>query len=329
MPVGPNPAVPKEGLTIKDSVTPQDRAAGITQPAKSYGVKLQAGQRYLVEMTGTQPMQPYVFIRDQAGQSFNIHDGTGGPFKPHVSFVALRDGVYQMIAASMAGKGGDFTLTIQPLGNLVPLAAPPGLKQIVNGKLGGTYRLLVLPDGKSFISGGIHLNNWDLTGNLRRRYASRPTANSRLHVALSADDQWVAWCHDEETPVVFEVASGRELPRFAARDGLYLDALGFTPDAKQLIVHLRRQQPGGVGHRQPADRQGREEHWGAGLEHGNRAQPQALAVQLPQQQGPDAGPGDLAARREWAVGAFPHSPTFTPGWPDPRIGHPVPGHPAL
>ena len=312
MPVGPNPAVPKEGLTIKDSVAPQDRVAGITQPAKSYGVNLQAGQRYLVEMTGTQPMQPYIFIRNQAGQSFNVHDGTGGPFKPRVSFVALADDVYQLSAASMTGKGGDFTLTIQPLGNLVPLAAPAGLKQIVNGKLGGTYRLLVLPDGKSFISGGLHLDHWDLTGTMRRRYASRPSVNNRLHMALSADDQWVAWGHDKETPVVFEVASGRELPRFAARDGLSLDALAFTPDAKQLVAAFG-------GNSLVAWDIANQQIVKEGNAPGGRVWSMAvtpdrkrLLFNYLNSRAQMLDPATWQPSAEWAVGAFPHSPTFTP-----------------
>jgi WD40 repeat protein len=110
-----------------------------------------------------------------------------------------------------------------------PLAAPPpGLKKIADRSLIAVYRLAIMPDGKSFISGGWKLTHWDISGVPIQQIAKKNATGNRLAMNLSADGRLVAWGENKDNPTLFEVATGREVGRMPSE--AMLSAMALSPD---------------------------------------------------------------------------------------------------
>lgn len=107
-------------------------------------------------------------------------------------------------------------------------APPPGLKKIADRSLQANYRLAILPDGKSFISGGHKLTHWDISGAPLKQFAKKNATGNRLAMGLSADGRLVAWGENKDNPTLFEVATGLEIGRIPSEE--MLSAMALAPD---------------------------------------------------------------------------------------------------
>lgn len=110
-----------------------------------------------------------------------------------------------------------------------PAPAPPGGLTKIGGKtFGGIYRLAILPDGKSFLSGGLKLSHWDMNGTLIRQIAKKKSTGNRLAMNISSDGRRVAWGENKDNPTLFDVATGGELGRIASN--AMLGGLAISPE---------------------------------------------------------------------------------------------------
>jgi WD40 repeat protein len=188
-----------------------------------------------------------------AGKQFLVGDTDGkvrifdaAPFK---QFAALKGHQAQVnriavdakeniaVSGDATGKVVVWPLAAVLLGKAPPAAAnpadplpapPPGLKKIADRRLQAIYRLAILPDGKSFISGGLSLTQWDMSANPVLHFAKKNSTGNRLAMSLSADGRLVAWGENKDNPTLFEVATGRELGRIPSE--AMLSAMALSPD---------------------------------------------------------------------------------------------------
>jgi CHAT domain-containing protein len=121
--------VDKDGLIIQGKIAPNDAKASWLQPgakstdvmARRYQVKLDGGRQYRLSMDGKgfdakKGFDSVIIVKDSAGHQLASDDDSGGGLNSLLIFDALKDGVYEVLAASLHGSVGSFTLKINEIG---------------------------------------------------------------------------------------------------------------------------------------------------------------------------------------------------------------------
>jgi WD40 repeat protein len=122
IPSFPGRIASKPSEIIKDSVdskTPQDKE----KPEKRYPRKFDAGKSYIIEMVSGR-MDPFLILRDSLGNQIHENDDSDG-LNSKILFDCPKDNVYQVIATSFRGQGGEYVLTIRPTAS--PKQKGPGI----------------------------------------------------------------------------------------------------------------------------------------------------------------------------------------------------------
>jgi S1-C subfamily serine protease len=118
-------APPKEyevkpaGLDIAASLTqtdPLDIELGkFTQfRCKIYHIKMQAGQKYQLEVT-TNQFDPILRIEDGRGKELAFDRNSGGQLHPRIVFAPSTDSVFRVIVSHYDARLGNFSLNVRPL----------------------------------------------------------------------------------------------------------------------------------------------------------------------------------------------------------------------
>src|SRR5262249_28887377 len=142
------------------------------------------------------------------------------------------------LAAALFAKAPPVAPPVPPVvppaaldGNAVEI---PGLKRIIDKKVQGVYRVEILPDNKSFISGGLRLEHWDMDGNLRKRFASRTQCGDLFAMAVTPDGQRVLWGEALDSPQLLDIATGQVLGGIPRRERV--STLALAPAGKLALV---------------------------------------------------------------------------------------------
>lgn len=120
---------------------------------------------------------------------------------------------------------------------VVPAAAapPPGLQQIVKHRLQGVFALAILPDGKSYLAGGLAIEHWDMNGTLRQALTNkRKSTSNRFYLSLLPDGKRAIWGENQDSPSVVEIATGRELGRLMHPGSL--NGMAVSPDGARILA---------------------------------------------------------------------------------------------
>ena len=85
-------------------------------PALIFQVRLKAGVTYVIDMVSPdqKALDPYLFLRDEKGNTLAEDDDSGGGLNARISFRITADGIYRIRATSFNNGRGDFTLTVRP-----------------------------------------------------------------------------------------------------------------------------------------------------------------------------------------------------------------------
>jgi tetratricopeptide (TPR) repeat protein/tRNA A-37 threonylcarbamoyl transferase component Bud32 len=87
-----------------------------------YQVNLKAGMTYVIDMISSDPkaLDPYLILADSKGVKLAEDDDGGGGLNARITFRAVKDGAYRIVAASFGPAGnGEFTLTVRAGGAAV------------------------------------------------------------------------------------------------------------------------------------------------------------------------------------------------------------------
>ena len=154
-------SVGKSGLKIEGSVEADDTKVkillnpkaklGIDLPAKTYLVKLSAGQSYQIDMV-SDAIDSFLVIQDEKGMQLAFDDDSGGALNARLRLTPLKDGTYKVFAASLKGTG-KFTLTIGAPQPVKTYEIGKGLKiqgKLERGKASIVYQVK-LTEGKTYV----------------------------------------------------------------------------------------------------------------------------------------------------------------------------------
>lgn len=114
-------------------------------------------------------------------------------------------------------------------------APPPGLKEIVKRTgVAGASSLSIMPDGESFLIGGLGFGRYKISGELVRQFDKRTHTKGMVCLAHTADGRLAAWGELLAPPKIFEVATGQEIG--ALEHPGELQALALAPDGSKLFA---------------------------------------------------------------------------------------------
>ncbi|MCI0685428.1 MAG: hypothetical protein L0Y71_25285 [Gemmataceae bacterium] len=113
-------------------------------------------------------------------------------------------------------------------------AGPKGLRRIVTRGAQGVYAAAILPDGKSFVTGGLTVQYWDMDGRLRHIFAKRRSSSERFMLSMSADGKRAAWAESQDPATVVDLDKGIEIGRMVR--GSNVSAMALSPDGSRLVT---------------------------------------------------------------------------------------------
>jgi len=102
----------KAGISITANIQ-QKNVTEIGKLGYVYSVQLKAGQTYIIDLESTD-MDAYLYLFDGKSRLLAQDDDSGGDLNSRITFKADRDGVFHLLATSLAGdETGEFTLKVR------------------------------------------------------------------------------------------------------------------------------------------------------------------------------------------------------------------------
>jgi hypothetical protein len=125
--------------TLEDS-DPKDKKNN--GPSKTFTFKLLKGKAYVIDLI-SEDFDSFLRLEDAAGKELAWDDDSGGDLNSRIRFDPNKDGEYKVIASSLDGKPGKFTLKVGPV---VPVKEViPAAKDV--GKTGFTVTAKLVKGG--------------------------------------------------------------------------------------------------------------------------------------------------------------------------------------
>jgi hypothetical protein len=103
-----------DGLKIEAKIDLNDPKSPVRRPnlCKVFSVKMKANQRYVIDMESA-AFDAYLHLLDENLLNLAQDDDSGGNLNARIVYRAPSDGTYHILATSLGGGEGDFTLRVR------------------------------------------------------------------------------------------------------------------------------------------------------------------------------------------------------------------------
>ncbi|MBX9680604.1 MAG: PPC domain-containing protein [Gemmataceae bacterium] len=125
LPEGKEKEEKEEPLQIEGLLLPNDPVDPVhKQPCKVHVVKMRKGRTYVIDMISTD-FDSYLRLEDSKGQNLAQDDDGGGNLNSRIRWTPANDDAFLIVATSLGGGQGNYTLKVRPQTALPPLKATP------------------------------------------------------------------------------------------------------------------------------------------------------------------------------------------------------------
>jgi len=102
------------GTEIKGKLSPDDPRDKVQakSPHKVHTMKWKIGESYQIDLV-SRDFDAFLRLEDSAGKQLALDDDSGGMLNARIVFAVPRDDTYRIIATSLDGKAGNYTLTVR------------------------------------------------------------------------------------------------------------------------------------------------------------------------------------------------------------------------
>ena len=101
-----------KGLKVEGKLSPDDPKDKVMtkSPHQVHTMKMKQGQTYQIDLM-SRAFDAFLRVEDESGKQLAADDDSGGNLNSRIYFEVPRDGSYRLIATSLDGKAGPYTLT--------------------------------------------------------------------------------------------------------------------------------------------------------------------------------------------------------------------------
>jgi hypothetical protein len=125
LPEGKEKEEKDEALQIEGLLLPNDPVDPVhKQPCKVHVVKMRKGRTYVIDMI-SKDFDSYLRLEDSKGQNLAQDDDGGGMLNSRIRWTAANDDAFLVVATSLGGGQGNYTLKVRPQSAIPPLKATP------------------------------------------------------------------------------------------------------------------------------------------------------------------------------------------------------------
>ncbi len=101
-----------KGLKVEGKLSPDDSKDKVMtkSPHQVHTMKMKKGQTYQIDLM-SRAFDAFLRVEDESGKQLAVDDDSGGGLNARIYFKVPKDGTYRLIATSVDGKVGPYTLT--------------------------------------------------------------------------------------------------------------------------------------------------------------------------------------------------------------------------
>lgn len=125
LPEGKEKEEKDEPIQIEGLLLPNDPVDPVhKQPCKVHVVKMRKGRTYVIDMI-SKDFDSYLRLEDSKGQNLAQDDDGGGNLNSRIRWTPANDDAFLIVATSLGGGQGNYTLKVRPQSAIPPLKAIP------------------------------------------------------------------------------------------------------------------------------------------------------------------------------------------------------------